>query len=181
MRDFSLDEQRQIRKLLRQRDTHGDDDSCEFEFGGYIFADNGKTTHTVDELLEVFQYCDPMSPSFNPDFSSIRFNGYPDNFFAIDDLIFDEQNPQVHLASSHDFWHPANILGWTVGTVALDYTYTAWANLNVLNMGPDELMNGETRKLWLSDLKTYSQTPYDNEREFPDYESELWLAEQAST
>ena len=127
-----------------------------FIWHGYLFKD-GKS-HTLDDLRELFEASDPFSPSFDPvKAGPYRCTSYPNNFAAIDDQIFEPQ-PKVWMASSLDFSgeDTADDLGWITGRVSAAETSIAFLNLDIANIGPEEIFDEETTgKLWLSDLKAY--------------------------
>lgn len=151
---FTLEQERIIRSRLRElNDIEQDEDwGRDWSYFGYIWSDGQK--HSMEDLRDLFESCDHFSPSFdknNP--GPYRLYEYPRHFIAVDDKIF-EEDPQVWLASSLDFHldDASDMLGWTYG---LDFTkdvHLNWVNLDIANMGPDEMIN-EPKKLWLTDLK----------------------------
>ncbi|KAK5116815.1 hypothetical protein LTR85_009075 [Meristemomyces frigidus] len=179
LRPFTLQEERQIRaNLSKQCDSEEDQDwGNEYFYAGYLWLSNTNTntntnpnpntdtnteTRSTEDLRDLFEKCDPKSPLFNPSYSSLRMPSYPANFIAVDDRALDSAKPRVILASSLDFYHPTNDLGWIYGLVDAEEAHVNWVNLDIANMGVEEMVE-EPQKLWLSDLKASAREDWDEE------------------
>nr|POE47284.1 hypothetical protein CFP56_00616 [Quercus suber] len=136
-----------------------EDWGSEFTYHGYIFPSTSDKIHTLQDLADLFQKCDPASPLFEPNFSDVRFDGYPHHFVALDERVLDADNPTVIMASSLDF---SNIpfsndsLGWLHGTVEADHAHINFVNLDIANVGPDECFD-DCKSLWMNDLKAHKK------------------------
>ena len=155
LQEFSLQQERIVRSKLRELSDieKGTDFGKDFIYFGNIFADKERK-HTMQDLQDLFESCDPYSPSFdsnNP--GPYRLQNYPRHFIAVDDKIF-QPGPKVWMASSLDFHleDADDQLGWTIGEMDAKDAHLAWVNLDIANMGLCEQVE-ESQKLWLSDLK----------------------------
>lgn len=154
---FSVEEERIVRFNLRELNDIDKDEywGREWTFYGYLWQDEGKK-HTIHDLRDLFESCDPFSPSYDPKQPGpYKITAYPHHFACIDWRIFDRE-PKVILASSLDF-HGEDVsdeLGWTYGLIDAKDFHLNYVNLDIANMGPEEMIN-EPQKLWLSDLKEY--------------------------
>lgn len=107
-----------------------------------------------------------MSPMYDPANSGpYTLRTYPSDFVAIDDAILDTEQPKLWLLSSMDFHgeDTTDQLGWEYGTVDPQDASNDWINLNIANMGHEELIDGPSKQLWLSDLKAYQAEDWPNE------------------
>lgn len=159
---FSQKQERRIRAAVCALGDveDGQDWGHLFIWHGYIFKDEGKD-HTLEDLRDLFESCDPMSPFFNKEKAGFyRLHSYPYNFVALDDKVLDPEVPKVWMASSLDF-HGEDVdddLGWTIGRLDAKETSIIFVNFNVANSGPDECLDeGTIDQLWLSDLKAYRE------------------------
>ncbi|KAK5130018.1 hypothetical protein LTR08_002534 [Meristemomyces frigidus] len=159
LRRFTLDEERRIRTALsRYEDWEANDaGGKEFFYAGYLWPATDSATHTLEELRDLFERSDPNSPFFSPSHSSsgeLRLTNYPSDFIALDDRALDAEGPRVIVASCLDFGYE---LGWEYGVTSAVEAYVAWVNLDVANMGLQELVEAdEVGRLWLSDVKAYA-------------------------
>lgn len=160
LRNYTLDEERQIREALSElNDIEVENDfGQEYYYPGHIWPDgDSKRIRSLEDLRDLFEKCDPQSPFFDPSYSGLRIMSYPGNFVVVDDRALDKEKPQVILASSLDFYHPSNKLGWAYGMVAAKDAHLNWLNVDGANMGLSEMTEGgQTEKLWLSDLSVYA-------------------------
>lgn len=161
LRPFTPDEERKIRAAICElgRVEDGVGWGHDYMCRGYIFPD-GKS-HTIEDLRDLFERCDPFSPFYdpaNPGPHDLR--SYPHHFVAVDDKIFDAEGPKVWLASTLDF-HGEDVsdsLGWIYGRIDPQEVNITYVNLDIANMGPEELLDeGTVDHLWLSDLTAYRE------------------------
>ncbi|KAF2765851.1 hypothetical protein EJ03DRAFT_377453 [Teratosphaeria nubilosa] len=157
LRPFSLDEERRIRRAFTALCPieEGEDYGKEFAYIEYPWPsppEDPTRCRSLQDLRDLFQKSDPMSPFYDPDNTTLRMDSYPHHFFAVDDNIFDAEDPRVWLASSRDFYHGSNEIGWFTGLIPPEEAGTAFCNLEIANVGPCELIGGEVKKLLLGDL-----------------------------
>ncbi|KAH9812972.1 hypothetical protein Tdes44962_MAKER05739 [Teratosphaeria destructans] len=160
LRPFSLDEERWIRRAFTALYSieEGEDYGKEFAYIQYPWPSPPEAPtrcRSLQDLRDLFQKSDPMSPFYDPENTAFRMDSYPHHFFAVDDTIVDAKNPRVWLASSLDFYHESNEMGWYTGLIPPEEAGNAFCNLEIANLGPGELIEGsggEVNKLWLGDL-----------------------------
>lgn len=117
---------------------------------------------TTRLLCRLAFFCSRRSPSFAPTRSHLHLKSYPSHFFAVDERALDPE-AKVILASNLGSYDESesNDLGWLFGMVPAADAHIYYMNLEVINMGPREMVEGKrTKKLWLSDLKTYAKEDY---------------------
>ena len=173
LKPFSEEEERKIRfNLAELSDIEEDEDwGADWIYVGYPWKDGGKK-HTLEELRDLFESCDPMSPSFDSKSPGpYRFKDYPHHFIAVDERAL-EPEPKVVLCSSLDFSGEETLdqLGWYYGEMDAKEVHLAWVNLDIANMGPGDFF--EPEKLWLSDLKEYAEHDWDEEQDDADEEQD---------
>lgn len=154
LQPFSLEQERLVRTKLRELNDieQNQDWGKDWIYFGFIWSDGQK--HSVEDLRDLFESCDPFSPTFDAKRpGQYRFHNYPHHFIAVDDRIF-EPEPQVWLASSMGLYldDVDDQLGWYYGLVKAKDAHLAWVNLDIANLGPDELID-DPLQLWLSDMK----------------------------
>ncbi|KPI43235.1 uncharacterized protein AB675_7001 [Cyphellophora attinorum] len=177
LQPFTADQEREIRKLVCGIGQYeeGEDWGHTFTWFGYIFPPStlssdseAATIHTLEDLRDQWEASDPFSPFFDAvKAGPIRMHRYPSNFIAVDEKIFDKEEPKVWLASSLDFHgeDTSDSLGWIYGRVAPRESYNCWCNLDIANIGPEELVDAPAKKLWLSDLKAYREEDWDGDQD----------------
>lgn len=123
----------------------------------------------MEDIRDLLESSDRKSPYFK-ETSPVRVVSYPSHFIAIDERILDPE-PQCILATSLDFSDDRyDNIGWLYGDVDADEAHIDYVNLDVANMGIDEMC--ESKKLWLSDLTEYRKHDYINEDEDEEDEEE---------
>ncbi|GAB7364953.1 hypothetical protein MBLNU230_g5738t1 [Neophaeotheca triangularis] len=181
---FSLSEQRQIRaKLSTPGFADNDDMGKDYTYLPYLWPFpnyyNSSTSSpappkTLQDLLALLEASDPLSPTFSPH-SPLRISSYPPHFLALDTRILNPNNPKVLLASTLDMTryntssttralHSADSLGWHHGVVTPQGANSAWLNLDIGNMGLEELVEVDevgvsdgVGELWFSGLEAYRE------------------------
>ena len=162
LQPFTQDEERTIRANLSEKsDIEQEEDwGADWIYFGYPWP-NSNEKHSLEDLRDLFESCDPFCPSFNPKSSGpYRFANYPCHFIAVDERALDAE-PKVLLVTSLDF-HGEEVgdeLGWTYGLNEAKEAHLNWVNLDVANMGPADMFDEET-KFWLSDLKEYRKNDW---------------------
>lgn len=165
LQPFTPDDERTIRFNLSEKSDIEKDEvwGSDWTYLGYLWS-KGHEKRTLEDLRNLFESCDPFSPSFDPQSPEpFRMRNYPPHFIAVDDRALDAE-PKVILASSLDFHgdiDASDELGWHYGVMEAKEAYLAWVNLDVANMGPADFF--EPEKLWLSDLKEYAEHDYDSD------------------
>lgn len=144
----------------------GEDWGPLFIWHGYLFQDG--EMHTLEDLRDLFESSDPLSPFFDPaKVGPYRSTHYPHNFVAVDGKIFDSE-PKLWMASTLDF-HGADVgdqLGWITGRVDAAESSIIFVNLDIANAGPEENFDEDSLgKLWLSDLTEYRAEDWDDEQD----------------
>ena len=144
------------------------EDDKDYAFLGYLWQ-NDEAKHSLEDLRDLFESCEPFSPAYNAKSPGpYSFVNYPHHFIALDERVLDPENPKVWLVSSLDF-HGEDVsdeLGWVYGTNDASEAHINWINLDIANVGPEECFDdGETTKLWLSDLKEYAAHDWNSEDE----------------
>lgn len=157
LQPFTPQQERILRSKLRELSNteEGENWGADWIYFGYIWSDQGEK-HSLEDLREFFEKCDPYSPSFDSSYPGhYQVDNYPRNFIAIDEKIF-EPEPQVWLVSHLDFFldddSVSDQLGWIYGLIPAKEAHIAYVNLDIANMGPEDFIN-DPRKLWLGDLK----------------------------
>ena len=136
-----------------------------FALAGYLWP-NSTAKHSLEDLRDLFESCDPFSPAFDPKSPGpYLFSNYPDHIIVVDERAL-EVEPKVLLVTSMDF-HGEEIgdqLGWYYGEIDAKEAHISWVNLDVANMGPHDMID-EPSELWLSDLKEYAEHDFKEEQD----------------
>ena len=176
LQPFTQEEERQLRtSVCALGDVEsGEDWGHDFIWHGYLFDDGQK--HTMQDLRDFFESCDPFSPSFDKKKAGPhRLASYPHNFAALDDKVLDTKEPKVWMASTLDLSgeDTSESLGWTIGRLDAAQTHIVYVNLDIANMGPEECFDEDTvDQLWLSDLKAYREEDWARENDEEQEEEE---------
>lgn len=165
---FNVYQERAIRAALNNEDERfAQHLPKDFAYHGYLFPP-GSGNHTIEDLFDMFQKCDPCSPIFDPSYSSLRFSNYPGNFVAVDSGCLNAEDPRVGMAHVEFSWFPApedgaiHHIGWKYGTSRAGMAWTSFQNLWIANMGPEELFD-DCKTMYLHDLKEHERDMGDEE------------------
>jgi len=132
LRPFTPSEERTIRGALSDIGSidEGENWGHDFYYFGDIFRDGKR--HSLEDLRDLFESCDPMSPSYNPKKPGpITLASYPSDIVAVDEACLRADDPKVWMMTSLDF-HGEDVsdqLGWMYGTVEPKEAAIAWMNL----------------------------------------------------
>lgn len=123
---------------------------------------NENQPKTLQDLRNLFEKSQYMSPFFDPTNTGLRLTSYPCHFFAVDERALDPEKPQVILATTQRFRRKRNNLGWLYAVTAAEEAHVDFECINMTDFRLSELVKGQIpERLWLSDLETYAKEDYD--------------------
>ena len=151
---FSLEEQRRIRNALR--DSTNSVEGSSFCYFGYLWPENDTTTHSVQDLRDLFESCDPLSPAFHPRSPGpYHLDDYPSLFIAVDERCLDPENRKVLMFHTFRSEDSNDKLGWEYGLVPAGDALINFVCLEIGKLSPDEVFM-DMKLLWMSDLREHA-------------------------
>jgi len=80
---LTIEQERAVRRAVQADIGDFPDVGCEYCFFGYLWP-SGSEKHTVQDMRDLFEKCDPRSLSFDPSYSNVRMLTYPNEWVAVD-------------------------------------------------------------------------------------------------